>query len=325
MTATPLTVLTGFLGSGKTTLLRYVLADPALAGTAVIVNEFGEVGLDHDLIESAEEDLLTLSTGCLCCAVRGDLSRTIGDLLARRDAGEIGFARLVVETSGLADPAPIVQALALDDGLRGLVKLVRMVVTVDAMNGPAVLARYREAQKQVAFADTIILTKTDLASGTEARAAVRALNPQAKIVEGQSGCIDPALLLPPADSTDALARWLDQAGDGEAEHTAGISTVSLVRAEPVPAIALTLFLEALAEACGPDLLRIKGLAQVAEAPDTPAVVHGVQHVFHPLEWLDRWPSADRRTRLVLIGRNLLAGWPRLLLNEIEREVRAAAG
>lgn len=324
MSTIPLTVLTGFLGSGKTTLLRHALADPAMAGTAVIINEFGAVGLDHDLIESAEEDLVALSTGCLCCAVRGDLTRTIGDLLARRAAGEIAFERLVVETSGLADPAPIVQALALDSDLRGRVNLARILVTVDAINGPAVLAEYREAQKQAAFADAVLITKTDLAPATGARQAIHALNPQASLLEGSQGRVDTTVLLPPADAPASLAHWLDLAGDGAAEHTAGITSVSLVRAEPVPAIALTLFLEALAEACGPDLLRIKGLVQIAEAPETPAVVHGVQHVFHPLDWLARWPSADHRTRLVLIGRNLMPGWPRLLLQEIEREVAAAA-
>jgi G3E family GTPase len=325
MPTIPLTVLTGFLGSGKTTLLRQALRNPAMAGTAVIINEFGDVGLDHDLIESAEEDLVALSTGCLCCAVRGDLTRTIGDLLERRAAGEIAFERLVVETSGLADPAPIVQALALENDLRGRVKLARMLVTVDAVNGPDVLVEYREAQKQAAFADAIVLTKTDLAPPEAAKSAVFALNPQAEFLEARHGRIDPRVLLSADDPVKALARWLDLAGDGRVEHTAGINSVTLVRTAPVAAIALTLFLEALAEACGPDLLRIKGLVQIAEAPETPAVVHGVQHVFHPLDWLERWPSADRRTRLVLIGRNLMPGWPRLLLQEIEREVAAAAG
>lgn len=325
MPGLPLTVLTGFLGSGKTTLLRQALRSPAMTGTAVIVNEFGEVGLDHDLIESAEEDLVTLSTGCLCCAVRGDLTRTIAELLGRRDAGEIAFERIVVETSGLADPAPIVQALVVDHGLKGTITLSRIIATVDAVTGPQTLTSYVEAQKQAAFADVLVVTKTDLASGAEARTAVGAVNPMATLVEGYGGSVDPRLLLPPDDASVTLARWLDRAGDGEAEHTPGINSVSLVRREPVRAIALTLFLEALAEACGPDLLRIKGMVQVAEAPETPAVVHGVQHVFHPLDWLNHWPSAGRRTRLVLIGRNLLPGWPRLLLQEIEREVAAASG
>jgi G3E family GTPase len=321
---TPLTVLTGFLGSGKTTLLRHALRTPALAGTAVIVNEFGEIGLDHDLIESAEEDLVALSTGCLCCAVRGDLGRTIAGLLKRRTREEIAFERIVVETSGLADPAPIVQALALDRQIANRVQLARIVTTIDAVNGDAVARDFREAEKQLAFADSIVVTKTDLADASTARRTAECLNAQATIIEGRDGRADPAVLLPPMNSAVALSQWLNLASDQGAEHTAGIASVSLIREEPVPAVALTLFLEALAEACGPDLLRIKGLVQIAEAPETPAVVHGVQHVFHPLEWLDRWPGGDRRTRLVLIGRNLLAGWPRLLLQEIEREVAAAA-
>jgi G3E family GTPase len=324
MAAVPLTVLTGFLGSGKTTILKHALADPALAGTAVIVNEFGAVGLDHELLESAEEDLVALSTGCLCCAVRGDLTRTIGDLLARRAAGEIAFERLVIETSGLADPAPIVQGLALDAALRGRVQLTRIVTTIDAVLGPQTLANHPEARKQTAFADLLVVTKSDLAPVLPAEQAARRFNPSAPVAATEDGRLDPAHLLPPTEPTQALAAILSRTEDAIAEHTDGIATVTLVRSEPVPAIALTLFLEALAEACGPDLLRIKGLVQIAESPDTPAVVHGVQHVFHALDWLERWPTDDRNTRLVFIGRRLMPGWPRLLLAQIEREVAAAA-
>ena len=324
MAPLPLTVLTGFLGSGKTTILRHALADPALAGTAVIVNEFGAVGLDHDLLESAEEDLVALSTGCLCCAVRGDLGRTIGDLLTRRAAGQIAFERLVIETSGLADPAPIIQALALDVELRGRVQLARIVTTIDAMTGVQTLANHPEARKQAAFADTLVLTKSDIAPIHPAEQAARQFNATATVVTTEGGRLDPTHLLPPATPARALAETLTLAEDAPAEHTDGITTVTLVRDEPIPAIALTLFLEALAEACGPDLLRIKGLVKIAESPDTPAVVHGVQHVFHALDWLEAWPTDDRRTRLVFIGRHLMPGWPRLLLTQIEREVAAAA-
>lgn len=320
----PLTVLTGFLGSGKTTILKHALADPALAGTAVIVNEFGAVGLDHDLLESAEEDLVALSTGCLCCAVRGDLTRTIADLLSRRAAGEIAFEQLVIETSGLADPAPIVQGLALDVALRGRVQLARIVTTVDAVLGRQTLDNHPEARKQVAFADLLVLTKGDLAPTQTAEQAARQFNPSTAVATTENGRLDPTLLLPPATPSQALADILARTEDAAPDHTEGLTTVTLVRPEPVPAIALTLFLEALAEACGPDLLRVKGLVQIAESPDTPAVVHGVQHVFHALDWLDAWPTADHNTRLVFIGRNLMPGWPRLLLQQIEREVAAAS-
>ena len=320
----PLTVLTGFLGSGKTTILKHALADPALAGPAVIVNEFGAVGLDHELLESAEEDLVALSTGCLCCAVRGDLARTIGDLLDRRAAGAIAFERLIVETSGLADPAPIFQGLALDSAMQGKVRLARIVTTIDAALGRTTLAAHPEARKQAAFADILVVTKSDLAPPQTAETAARQFNPTAIVALADHGRLDTALLLPPTEPSQVLADQLTNPRDAEAEHSEGLTTVTLVRTKPVAAIALTLFLEALAEACGPDLLRLKGLVQIAESPDTPAVVHGVQHVFHAIEWLDRWPTDERTTRLVFIGRRLMPGWPRLLLAQIEREVAATA-
>ena len=230
----------------------------------------------------------------------------------------------MIETSGLADPAPIIQALALDPALQGRVTLARIVTTIDAVTGPQTLANHPEARKQAAFADTLVLTKTDLAAPQPAEAAARGYNAAATLIHADRGRLDPAHLLPPLAPSQALAEALARATDAAAEHTEGLTTVTLVREQPVPAIALTLFLEALAEACGPDLLRIKGLVAIAEAPETPAVVQGVQHVFHALDWLEAWPSADRRTRLVFIGRHLMPGWPRLLLAQIEREVAATA-
>jgi len=165
----PVSVLTGFLGSGKTTILAHLLRDPALADTAVIINEFGDVGLDHDLIETSDETLLTLQTGCLCCKMQGDLVATLNDLLARRAAGSIpSFSRIVVETSGLADPAPILQGLMIDDGLAQHVSLARILTVVDSVNGQTTLQHRREARKQVAVADRVVVSKLDLISDNRA-------------------------------------------------------------------------------------------------------------------------------------------------------------
>ncbi len=339
---TPVSVLTGFLGSGKTTLLAALLRRPEFGGTAVVMNEFGDVALDHHLIETSDENLIVLSTGCLCCAARGDITRTIGELLARRAAGEIAFERIVIETTGIADPAPILQGLMLDASLAGVVRLGRVVATVDALAGPATLASRGEARRQAAFADQLVVTKADLA-GAEAAAALAvglaALNPTAQVTVAAMGAVDPAVLLP--DLEDApTARWATLAAeidrvqahrhDHAHAHDHGrphgsVLAVVLRREAPVRAAALPLFLEALAETFGPKLLRLKGLVAIAEAPDRPAVIHGVQHVIHPPVWLDAWPDADRATRLVLIGEGLEPGWPDLLLDLLDEEAAAAAG
>jgi G3E family GTPase len=319
----PLSVITGFLGSGKTTLIRRLLARPELARTAVIVNEFGDIGLDHELIESAEEDLVELSTGCLCCAMRGDLAVAVQRLFAKRSQGA-DFDRILLETTGLADPAPILQSLLADASLRARVTLQRVIVTVDALTGDATLDAHAVSRKQAALADLLLITKTDLApqAAPQLRQRLQALNRDADIVHSVHGEIAPATLFH-ARAAEPLAIPAATAAAHPQAHD-DIASVSLEREQALHAVSLTLFLQALADVCGPELLRVKGIVALREHPDGPAVVHGVQHVFHPLRWLERWPAGPRRTRLVLIGRRLRRDWVEALLATIEDEVARAA-
>ena len=336
-TPVPMTVVTGFLGSGKTTLIAKLLRRPELARTAVIINEFGEIGLDHELIESSEEDLVELSTGCLCCVMRGDLTNAVGRLMERRNQNN-SFDRIVLETTGLADPAPIVHAAIADPFLRALVRLDRVVVTVDALTGITSLDAHEESRRQVALADVLLLTKTDIDAGDVLALGRRfaGINPDAAVFHADRGEIDPAIIIGAAGMVASTLS--EQAGaathhhhrehaQDHAHHHAHdeITSVSLRLDRPVRAVALTLFLQVLAETMGPDLLRLKGIVAVAEAPDTPAIVHGVQHVFHPIRWLDAWPDGTRQSRLVLIGKRLSAGWVEALLETIEDEVAQISG
>jgi G3E family GTPase len=332
----PVAVLTGFLGSGKTTLLSRLLKSPQFSRTAVIINEFGEIGLDHELVETSDESFIELQTGCLCCKVRGDLVRTLHDLLRRRDEGTVTpFERVVIETSGLADPAPILHAVMGDTALAQRLSLSGVITTVDAINALDTLARQPESLKQVAVADRLVLTKTDLlemsSHGLVERLAT--LNPTAPVVVSSFGDVDAKQLFDGRlDTPAALAGrfGLMESGHdraiphGHAPHDAEISCFAILREEPIRAITLTLLLEALAAHCGADLLRLKGLVNVAESPDRPAVIHGVQHVFHPPAWLERWPSSDRRTRLVFIVRRIPRAWVAALLDALEAEVSEVA-
>jgi G3E family GTPase len=336
----PVSVLTGFLGSGKTTLLGHLLRHPDFARTAVVINEFGEVGLDHELVEASDESFVQLQTGCLCCTIRGDLVRTLEELLRRRDAGSVPpFERVVIETSGLADPAPILHALMTDEAVAARLALAGVVATVDAVNGAGTLERHPESAKQAAVADRLVLTKTDLAEAAAPEpllARLAALNPAAPVLRAAHGRIDPARLFdaglydPAAGKAPDVARWL--AAEAHAHphhhghahdpnrHDARIAAFCVTRDRPIRAVALALFLETLAEHRGADLLRVKGILNVAESPDRPAVIHGVQHVFHPPAWLDRWPSEDRRSRLVFITRDIPRAWVELLLEALDEEV-----
>ncbi len=320
----PLSVITGFLGSGKTTIVREFLRRPGYRNTAVIINEFGDIGIDHDLIDSSREDLISLSTGCLCCAMQGDLAKTVRRLMGAVASGQApGFDRILLETSGMADPTPILQTVIVDAYLSETVEIANVVVTVDALNGPMVLRAYDEARRQVALGDRVLITKSDLdaGAGEVAAHAVRTYRPDALLGKSVNGQIDPALLFEPVGNRTAWPAGLGEPHDHA--HDAEVATVSLRVDAPLHAVTLTLFLQALAENCGPDLLRVKGIVAIRESPETPAVVHGVQHVFHPVEWLDQWPSEDRSSRLVLIGRRLDVDWLRLMLQTIEAEVACA--
>ena len=309
----PLTVLTGFLGAGKTTLLNRMLRDPALADTVVIVNEFGEIGLDHLLIEAIDEDMVLLGAGCLCCTVRGDLIATLEDLLRKRDNGRITpFRRVVIETTGLADPAPILHALIYHPYLVMRYRLQAVVTVVDAVNGLDTLGRHPEALRQVAVADRIVLAKADLAGETgPLRARLNALNPVAPIDPPD---VAAATLLGGLFGLDGKAAdlrgWLGAVPEEDAHahdvnrHDAAIRAFSLTSDVPVPRAAFEMFLDLLRGSHGPKLLRLKGLVALADDPDRPVVVHGVQHVVHAPVTLPGWPDEDRTSRLVLIVHDL---------------------
>jgi G3E family GTPase len=312
----PVTVVTGFLGSGKTTLIRRLLGHPGMNRAAVIVNEFGEVGIDHELVAASSESVTLLSSGCLCCVVRTDLQETLRTLFAQRRAGEvIDFDRVLIETSGLADPAPVIQTLATDTLLVSHYRLDGVVTLVDAVNGLGQLDREAEAVKQAALADRLLVTKTDLADAAALRERLRTLNPRAELADVVQGEIDPAFLTgigltsARADATQ-IGRWLG-AGSGEGaylgavapRHDRGITTFSLWFDRPFGWQTLSAALELLTSLRGPDLLRVKGLVNVAGEAG-PVVVQGVQHVFHPPVTLAAWPSDDRRSRLVFITRGI---------------------
>lgn len=319
----PVAIVTGFLGSGKTTLISRILRDSAFSRTAVIVNEFGEIGLDHELIASSDEALLALTTGCLCCAVRSDLVATLLDLQRRRESDEIAYDRVLIETSGLADPAPILHALMTDRDIVQHHAIDGLVTVVDTLHGEATLERHPEARRQVALADSLLLSKTDLAAPTDALSArLAALNRDAGI-ETVQRMVPATLFTGTGISARIAASPAPPARNPfvRAQHTDGIETFVLQRDRPVPALALTLLLEALAEHCGSRLLRLKGLVSIEEMPGQPAVIHGVQHVVTPPEFLDRWPSADHTTRIVFIAQGVPRHFPARLLDAIELEVR----
>lgn len=305
----PVTLLTGFLGSGKTTLLQRVLHSPDMGDTAVIINEAGEMGLDHLLVEAVDEQVMELPSGCLCCIQRLDLVTTIHDLLDRRDRGEIrAFRRIVIETSGLADPAPVLYTLAADPEFGHRLACQVVVTLVDAVAGAATLSRHAEAASQVAVADRIVISKTDLVAPSEALLArLDGLNNWADRVSLPGPAQPAALLFGPQDHGVMRRRFTAQAisePGPRARHSGRLETLSLVLQTPISRLAFAQALGGLARDRGEDLLRVKGLVLFADRPDGVAVIHAVQHTIYRPDWLGDWPDDDHRSRLVFIVRDI---------------------
>jgi G3E family GTPase len=320
----PVTIITGFLGSGKTTLLRRLLRHPAMNRAAVIINEFGDVGLDHELVEASSEQMTLLSNGCLCCTVRTDLQETLRELFVKRRSGEIiDFDRVFVETTGLADPVPVLHTLQTDGLLGAQYRLNGVVTLVDAVNGMGQLDTMAEAAKQAAVADRLVITKTDIADASQVDGLERRLsgmNPYAKVSQAVEGELDPEVLaeITPGNA-QALARdpdrWLalhaggaDSASPvrgrfGAGAHDAAIHSFCLWFDAPFTWDTLSAAIDMLTSLRGPDLLRVKGIVNVEGEPG-PVAIHGAQHVFHPPVKLAEWKDDDRRSRIVFIVRSI---------------------
>jgi len=382
----PVSVLTGFLGSGKTTLLNRLLKDPALSDTAVIINEFGEVGIDHLLVEQASEGVIELSDGCLCCTVRGELVDTLADLIDRLQTGRIkALKRVIIETTGLADPAPVLHSIMGHPVLMQAFHLDGVLTTVDAVNGMSTLDNHEEAVKQAAMADRIILTKSDLPEAQAGLAALKArlgaLNPGAEILTagdertGYAALFECGLYNPETKTAD-VQRWLKAEAyedddhhhhdhdhghhhghdhvcgpdcDHDHDHGHGhghhhhhhthhhhhddaIRSFSLRHDAPIPLSTFDMFLDLLRSTHGEKLLRVKGIVQIAEDPERPVVIHGVQKIFHPPARLPEWPlgpQGEKQTLLVMIVKDLPESYVRELFDaflgrpSLDRPDRAA--
>jgi G3E family GTPase len=296
----PIVLVTGFLGAGKTTLIQKILKSPEGASSAVIVNEFGDIGIDHTLLRSSSENIVLLGNGCLCCSTRSDLEETLAELLAQAATGAIpSFRRVIVETSGLADPVPILQTFAADRGIGREFHLDAVITVADAPSIEGNLARLPEAECQIVMADRIIVSKTDLVEADDAARIhnlLADLNPVAEIISQAPEHDDPGQLIAPAE-----CRRMEITG--HAHHSRDIDCFTINPDEPIGWPAFTNIMGVLMDLRGPDLLRVKGLLAV-RGHSGPLVIHAVQHIMHPPAELLDWPDEDRRSRLVFIGRNL---------------------
>lgn len=320
---TPVAVLTGFLGSGKTTLLNRWLQSSDMSGTAVIINEIGEIGIDHHLVQTADEELRLLRSGCICCTVRGDLIDTLVDLDQRRARGQLAFSRVVVETTGLADPAPLLHTLMVDPSLVDRYSLGSVVTTIDAVNALSTLDRMPEARRQVAMADVLIVTKADLsthAESIELSSRLALLNDHADILQADAEEASAArmLLNPMTVCPRPMQRTASVGSQVHHLHEPRIQSHSFVFEHALPREAFFYWLELMGQMRGERLLRLKGIVHLAGQPDRPVVVHGAQHVLHPPRELAAWPDADRRTRLVFIVQGITR-------EEIERTFKKFVG
>lgn len=328
----PVTLLTGFLGSGKTTLLARLLKHPDMKNVAVLINEFGEVGLDHHFVEKLDGEVVLMQSGCLCCTIRNDLAAALRDLYFKRVKGTVPhFDRVVIETTGLADPAPILHTLMSDPVVAARYRLDGIVATIDALNAEATFDRQFESVKQAAVADRIVLTKTDLATPEQiarVRARIAALNPAAPVIAAVKGAVEPEALLrcglfDPSRKHADVAGWLKaeaytghdhehhhhdhdhdhdhHAAPDKNRHDDHIRAFAITRDVPFTADTLGMWLDALIMILGPDMLRVKGLINLeGEA----FALHGVQHQFYPLAKLDEWPDANRQSQVVFITRDI---------------------
>lgn len=335
MALVPVTLITGFLGAGKTTILNRLLGEGSLRDAALVINEFGDIGIDHLLVESADEGIVELSDGCLCCTIRGDLVDTLLRLLSVK--GDKRPNRIVVESTGLADPAPILQAIMGHPQLQEVLRLDGVITIVDAVHGEQTLDNHPEAVRQVAMADRVMISKRDLQPDIEKlEARLNALNPGIRFVLPEDGAalsdqvFDCGLYNPLTKIAD-VSGWLrDEAVKAQSRghhhhhdvnrHDRQIQAHTMASDRAIDQGALLTFIDLLRSAHGPDLLRVKGIFRMSEDPDHPVVIHGVQTVFHPPARLPAWPDDDRRSRLVLIARNMPDHFARGLFNALMGEV-----
>ena len=320
-----ISVLTGFLGSGKTTILTSLIKQKQMANAAIIINEFGEVGLDHDLIETTDENVIELQNGCICCTIQDDLKTTLLNLLKKMEKGEISpFNHVIIETTGLADPVPIIHTLMTSLDLQRIYSIDGVITVVDSINGESTYNAHEEAVKQTAFADRIILSKTDIADkGTvnSLTKRIKAINPKVTIIKSDKSSLPVLKLLGlndynPQNKNWDVIKWLEIEKNKSSNHLHDhnhkhdvnrhgddIKTFAMVTSQPVSMTSVNFFLELLMSQMGENILRIKGILNI-KGQSSPAVIHGVQHIFHPLEWLEKWPTKDKKSRLVFITKNI---------------------